>query len=203
MGETLQSILCGEPWAWDSDDACHITFENNGAGELVARSELCIWIAAEIEWKCSNPEVLKNVISVNETSSFWSYGSTARQIAQFDIEVTLTKRRVSTLGSALERYKRINDELLSEAAFAPKVYTVRLEHGVFRSPASLSSGNSQWSPRYNLQIIFDKSPYPPENEWKDTSGGPEAIKFWEWTEFCSGKLPAKDNSGMFSGCVSS
>ena len=105
---------------------------------------------------------------------------------------------------------KINDALLTDDAFLPKVYTLQLEKGRFRTqydrflPNEASwldsakwlvekalYGGQKTAPWYAYKLTFDISPYPPRSEWKNTEGGgvPDAFKFWEWTEFYRDELP--------------
>ena len=85
------------------------------------------------------------------------------------------------------------------SAFLPKTYTVRLEEGHFRTQYDMLKLNdgkkiAPWAPWYALRLVFDVSPYPPREGWKQT-GVPDVFKFWEWNEFCSRAMP-KGDEGM-------
>jgi hypothetical protein len=48
--------------------------------------------------------------------------------------------------------------------------------------------------------VFDKLPYPPRKEWREPEGAPDAMKMWEWKEFCARSLPElKKMGGGFPG----
>jgi hypothetical protein len=114
----------------------------------------------------------------------------AHLISQFDIELTLTKRRIPKLGNAEMHNYKINESLLTDDAFLPKTYTVRLEKGEFITPYdAMRTEEIPNTPAFALRLVFDKSPYPPRDEWKEPDGAPDAIKFWEWKEFCGRQLP--------------
>ncbi|KAE8402365.1 hypothetical protein BDV37DRAFT_284846 [Aspergillus pseudonomiae] len=113
--------------------------------------------------------------------------------------MTLTTRRPTTLGDSINR-RVINEQLLTDAAFLPKEYTVTLEAGRFLCASDVGGGYSD-SPRYGARLSFDKSPYPPREEWKETGGGVGANRFWEWREFCSRRVPEK--TGLFSWILGS
>lgn len=205
MTDTLLSILTDETWSWDPYEN-QIKFNTDGTGtvlphftpqppqpkptstltnpQLICRLKLVVWIAAEFDWKPKNPECLSQPIDLPTNAP-----RRPSQLTQFNIEITLTKRRITALGDAVNRLV-INEQLLTDAAFLPKEYTVKLENGQFLC-ASDVGGRYSDSPRFRTRLVFDKSPYPPREEWKETDGGVDANRFWEWREFCSRRLPER------------
>jgi len=120
--------------------------------------------------------------------------------------MTLTTRRLEQPQSA--RYL-INEALLTDDAFLPKTYSLRLEKGNFLTPCDeLSSFEDEFTPRFALRLAFDKSPYPPREEWKEPEGAPDAVKMWKWKAFVSRSSPELkllkkhgDNSTPWRDCV--
>lgn len=111
-------------------------------------------------------------------------------ISQFDIGLTLAKRRIPRMRGPETQRWRINESLLTDDAFLPKTYTVRLEKGNFLTPYDAKlPGEDQYTPRFALRLEFDRSPYPPRHEWKEPGGAPDAMEMWEWKGFCGGELP--------------
>ncbi|QLI70275.1 uncharacterized protein G6M90_00g079150 [Metarhizium brunneum] len=53
---------------------------------------------------------------------------------QTKVDMTLTKRRIPSLGNADMSKYNINESLLAQAAFEPKTYTITLDQGNFLSP---------------------------------------------------------------------
>ncbi|KAM3450572.1 hypothetical protein MY3296_006035 [Beauveria thailandica] len=96
MPETLLSVLCSEPWRWDSFASSEITFNPDGTGELTCRAELNIWIAAEIEWKAQNTASLQQQISTSQQDAAASLAA-----GPIEIELTLTKRRIPRFGGTV------------------------------------------------------------------------------------------------------
>lgn len=93
----------------------------------------------------------------------------------------------------MSKYKKINDVLLKGEAFLPKIYRVSLEQGQFIAPLHRRYPNTILGPeylvKYKFNLKFDKSPYPPRDEWREIGwGAPDAHGFWEWNEFSSRKL---------------
>ena len=82
----------------------------------------------------------------------------------------------------------INELSLTDDAFRPKSYTVRIERGNFIEPCCIGYSSSE-SPRFALRLLFDKSPYPPRSEWKEPEGGPDGGQFWNHVEFVSRNSP--------------
>jgi len=109
-------------------------------------------------------------------------------LGQLDIELTLTKR-------AIERHGHINEKLLTEEAFLPKKYTIRLEQGIFMAPAYnlVKGGIPYTTTKYTLRLVFDKSPIPPRREWKDEEAlAVDRCRVWEWSEFVYRGLPKEE-----------
>ncbi|PYH94040.1 hypothetical protein BO71DRAFT_399208 [Aspergillus ellipticus CBS 707.79] len=186
--ETFQSVLLGGSWRWDPNEASQIKFHENGTGTLTCRQELNIWIAAEFDWKLQSPECLEQTVNLDTKSQ------KPQVLSEFDIELTLTQRRIS--GCETKNY-RINEALLTESAFEPKTYRVRLEKGKFLTQFdSMYAVSTRDSMRFALRLVFDKSPYPLREQWKEPDGAPDALRFWDWTEFCAREVPAE--SGVLS-----
>jgi hypothetical protein len=159
---------------------------------LTLKVENNVWIAADFEYKTKDPKVLQQSINLTSTNN-------SRLLDQFAIELTLQKRRISRFNARPGTEYQINEKLLTDAAFLPKTYTIRLEKGRFRTQydvLKLNDGRkiAPWDPRYALRLVFDVSPYPPREEWKQTDV-PDVFKFWEWNEFCSRAMP-KEDEGM-------
>ncbi|KAB8233202.1 hypothetical protein BDV23DRAFT_146128 [Aspergillus alliaceus] len=200
MSDTLLSVLTGESWSWDSDDANQITFNKDGTGTLICRAELNVWIAAEFDWKPQDAECLEQRIDLASNTP-----KHPSLLSQCTIEITLTKRRIPRLGDVDMQKRIINEELLTDAAFLPKQYAIKLEVGQFLS-AFDAREHVKCAPRFARRITFDKSPYPPREEWKNPDGAPDALKFWEWKEFSCHRLPEKIESsgeGIFSKILGS
>lgn len=116
-----------------------------------------------------------------------------------DIEITLqknipTKEHGRTLPG-------INETNLTPAAFQPKVYNLQMAKGkippskwlCFTSPGSsqdeesADGGAEFFEASYDLRIVFDKSPFPPLEEWVEQKNGVDRAirlyKFWEFRDF--------------------
>ncbi|KAI9742147.1 MAG: hypothetical protein M1818_004047 [Claussenomyces sp. TS43310] len=181
MGETPISILCGEDyWLWSFQN--YIRFNENGTGELVCASENWIGIGAEFDWKPQRSEKLD----------------------QFDIELTLTKRRSEMMRHPQLERRTINEALLTDDAFLPKTYTVELEKGNFREPlqSTFHPKEVDYETRYALRLTFNKSPYPPRHEWKQSEwGAQDQMRMWEWKDFCGRSSPELKQADWRSNCV--
>ncbi|OAA72184.1 hypothetical protein ISF_01257 [Cordyceps fumosorosea ARSEF 2679] len=184
MQESLSSLLCSETWHYDSDYANHIIFHENGTGKLICRTELNVWIAAEFDWQPHDQQAFSQTVDIAK------YDSSPASLQTTKVDMTLTQRRIPKLGNVdMSKYK-INESLLVEAAFQPKTYTFTLEKGNFFTPYDAQSpeGLTEFTPRFQLRLTFDTSPYPPRDEWKKPEEGPDSIKFWEWKQFCGRRL---------------
>jgi len=105
-------------------------------------------------------------------------------LGQLNLEITLTKRLpFFARNTEMERYPIVNEGSLTDDAFRPKSFNVRIEQGNFSTPAHIGSEFAHLGPssdlRWAMRLIFDPSPYPPESEWKDTYG----CHFWDFKEF--------------------
>lgn len=137
------------------------------------------WIAAHISWTIADRNKADRLISL-ESDGF----STWRLLGEIEIQVTLKK----DVPPRWKSFAGINERYLLDHAFVPKMYTVRLEKGTFAPYAELMMRRIRTPSRYGLRLVFDRSPYPPLQEWRVT-GGAEANKVWEWRIFCARELP--------------
>ncbi|KAK2598205.1 hypothetical protein QQS21_005682 [Conoideocrella luteorostrata] len=179
MFETVLSVLCSEPWRWDLFGSSEIRFRQDGTGELICRAELNVWIAAEVEWKPRHAESLNQEFNPNQHDS--------ALVHQIEIELTLTKRRIPDLGGVDMFGYRINEDVLEEEAFMPKTYIICLEKGSFHAQSHQPQEEQplvEQTGKFELRLTFNPSPYPPRQEWKQPDRAPDAMMFWEWTQFC-------------------
>jgi hypothetical protein len=72
-----------------------------------------------------------------------------------------------------------NEESLKDDAFRPKPFIVRIEQGSFMIASAVGCnvkpGDSSYDQRSALRLLFDRSPYPPANEWKPVPWYPRQI----------------------------
>lgn len=147
--------------------------------------EHAILIAAEIDWKPlgDSSTILDRKIDMK----------TDFQVS-LDVEITLTKRFLPIFPHIGPEH--VNEANLIDAAFRPKIYKVELAKGRFTIPDWLhwegqTSSPPQDDPEiwFGLRVVFDKSPYPPLEEWirESNHGAPwraaEANKFCEFRDF--------------------
>ncbi|RAL12016.1 uncharacterized protein BO97DRAFT_414596 [Aspergillus homomorphus CBS 101889] len=178
--QSVLSILTEQSWFWDPMHNNEIRFLANGTGHIICRYETQEWIMAELGWRPRSPVSLEPV-TVTNADGF---------LSEFEIEITLSKRQIAN--SYVPAGRRINEALLTEKAFKPKVYKVRVERGSFLTQhdrtGDLQRGDR---PRYAMQLAFDTSPYPQPEQWKEMTSSLQAHRMWEWDEFCSHQLPEK------------
>ncbi|PWY92958.1 hypothetical protein BO94DRAFT_622184 [Aspergillus sclerotioniger CBS 115572] len=174
MTDPLPSILTQESWFWDPFHSNEIKFHPDGTGDLLCRYETQTWIMAQFTWTLSQQ-------TTNTSTTQLTLPTT------FPITLTLTKCLIP--GSHIPPHIRINEALLTDEAFRPKTYTVRLDKGTFITQHDVTYATRKYdAARYFHRLVFDKSPYPPPEEWKEMSASLEAFRVWEWTEFCSRKV---------------
>ena len=117
-------------------------------------------------------------------------------LGQLNLEITLTKRLPPFARKRHEKNPLMNAGLTDDA-FQPKSFTVRIEQGNFSTPGRLllndrllketghvsTDIDSTWTKR----LVFNKSPYPPESEWKEDWKEdwklPDGENYWDFKEF--------------------
>ena len=202
MYEALVSILTEQRWTFNEDSVrpVEICFNKNGTGEvsehwrnnpfwtiwantgkLYCIIEFQIFIAAEFDWKALGPSLEERKVKTNNASP-----DTPIELAQVEIELTLSTRPASRLEPQAISNLCMNQDWLTDDAFKAKKFTITLEQGRFTSPNEIHSYESK--PRYELRLVFSPSVFPPESEWKEPRNAAAAYRFWEWNEFCSREL---------------
>jgi hypothetical protein len=154
--------------------------------------DFCWFIALELKWKSLSPPQPDQVV---ETASATRTRS-PQLLGQLNLEITLTKRLAQGVDPSMIRKSTIlNEHSLLDDAFRAKSFMVRIEKGNFTEPIWVGSKGS-YRPRYALRLLFDKSPYPPPEEWKKPEGGPESNHFWDNVEFVGRRSPELDKKGI-------
>jgi hypothetical protein len=160
---------------------------NTNIFQLLACREFCIYICSEFDWTVQNPDILVSEVDT-ETSL----------VCQFEIEISLTNR-FSDVYNPLKYNEKldahgnrgnaaINTLHLSDEAFACRKFKICIEKGRFITGEDKKKGLSTWSAtNFAYRLVFDSSPYPPEQMWKIHSWCEPS--FWEWNEFCSQEVP--------------
>ncbi|KAF8151253.1 hypothetical protein K438DRAFT_1778770 [Mycena galopus ATCC 62051] len=199
----VYSVLCSEKaWHWNTDDGHNLIFYRDGTGEITSWAELNAWIFAIFEGKVNDPATVKYTPTALPLppSLVQRLVSPSQPpmvpVLRASIEFTLTKRR-TPFGVGLPH--RLNEELLLDAAFAPRVLNITVERGRF--PASWDYVPVQpdipksW---FQSQLTFDVSPYPVRETWDpklydmvDSIGQPNM------TKFCAHKLAPGPDRGTF------
>ncbi|KAF3066461.1 hypothetical protein GL218_09007 [Daldinia childiae] len=212
MNEALCSILSMEDrWSFDLEGR-FIKFNKDGTGEkLWCRCNFNVWIAAEFEWRSVEPP--RDPSRSTEVPSQVASGAPGKgpqPLGQLNLEITLTKRLPETVKhSILSKSTMVNEKSLTDEAFYPKLYTVRIEKGNFVEPCYIGYPSSD-KPRFALRLLFDKSPYPPRSGWKRPEEGPDGGQFWDHVEFVGrispelvkkGAVMNNISTGWWGGCV--
>lgn len=213
MNEALCSILCEEYGIWCFDlEQTYIAFkkDNTGTvciscimsldnywllGKLCAGGGFCWSILSEFEWKSTAIEPLDDSQTPQGHQSPYLLG-------QLNIEITLTKRLPLFARKTHEKNTMVNGGSLTDDAFRPKLFTVRIEQGNFSTPAfNLFAylGPSRaltWTKR----LVFNTSPYPPESEWKETWKEdwkePDGCNYWDCKEFVAQRSRARHEASV-------
>jgi hypothetical protein len=145
---------------------------------------MCYFIVAELEWKSLSSPQPDQVETTGATGP-----RSPQLLGQLNLEITLSKKLVKELLTSKSRLPTtMNEMFLSDDAFRPKLFTVRIEKGNFIAPSGIGFKDSPRE-RYALRLLFDKSPYPPREEWKRPEGGPDSNLFWDNVEFAGRPSP--------------
>ncbi|KAI0157856.1 hypothetical protein GGR52DRAFT_564390 [Hypoxylon sp. FL1284] len=182
MNEALCSILCREEmWCYDTEGRS-IRFNEDGSGELWCRCNFNYWITAEFEWKSieSLPESTKTAVMTSDGGQ----NGHPQLLGQLHLQITLLKRLPSRVqGSVLKTSTMINEHSLTDDAFRPKLFIIRIEKGNFIEPNSIGCFPAYGKSRFAMRLLFDTSPYPPRSEWRAPEKGPDDGQFWTHVEF--------------------
>lgn len=141
------------------------------------------------------PEVLEQLLDTSNNAP-----NKTKVVIEFEIDTQITKRRPAQFRTSREIRRPLNEAHLKNEAFLPKRFTVKLEKGNFSSPSHLDKA-LDWLPRFDLRLVFDKSPYPAQHEWNGLlTSSPDDIKMWEWKEFCGrpSTKPKRPRTGFLS-----
>lgn len=182
---TWQSLLCQDGWVYPTTYGNWIVFNEDSTGELHCGVGPSSFICAEFIWK-----------PVGDTSAAVLQQPVDHEKVAIDIELTLSKRRPERgYETTLPDLNEVN---LTTAAFQPKTYKLQMETGkftvdkwfCFNSPpnsAESNSGAEGIETCYDLRVVFDKSPYPPLEEWVEQKNSVDKVirmhKFWEFRDF--------------------
>ncbi|KAE9368312.1 hypothetical protein N431DRAFT_485870 [Stipitochalara longipes BDJ] len=183
MNEALCSILSGEDqWSFDQEGRS-IKFNPDGTGELWCRCNFNYWIASELEWKSIKlPNSVRPPAQVVETASA-SQNKGPHFLGQLHLEITLIKRLPEwARDSGLSKGTMLNERGLTDDAFRPKSYNIRIEKGHFVEPSYIGV-STEYKTRFALRLLFDRSPYPPRSQWREPERGPDGGRFWDHKEF--------------------
>ncbi|OOF93086.1 hypothetical protein ASPCADRAFT_132800 [Aspergillus carbonarius ITEM 5010] len=194
--QTIRSILFEESWEyhWQS----RIIFHADGTGTLIACGELCSFIGLHFNWKIHNPDYLDQVIDPNTHT-----GRPPQTVCEFSVEITYTTRRPTEFNN--RNMRMLNEGTLTAQAFRPKTFQIRLEHGRFFTQwETQRTGVPRWSHPYAWRLVFDRSPYPPREEWTMAWGDGmlDFQRFWERTEFCGRNSELPRENGPWSRFMS-
>ncbi|KAI1409889.1 hypothetical protein F5Y13DRAFT_169166 [Hypoxylon sp. FL1857] len=192
MNEALCSILSGEKeWYFDTEGR-YIKFNDDGTGELWCRCNFNYWIAAHFKWNSIVPSR-----DPGQVTSITQNRTSPQLLGELNLEITLTKQLPQWVQSSiLSRSTLVNEYSLTDEAFRPKSYTIRIEKGNFMVPCCVGYVSSSKTPRYGLRMLFDKSPYPPRSQWREPEQGPDDCQFWDHIEFVSRPAPDLERQGQ-------
>ncbi|KAJ7875464.1 hypothetical protein B0H13DRAFT_1009588 [Mycena leptocephala] len=192
---SVYDILCNEEaWHWDTYDGHKLVFYRDGTGEITSLAELCVWIVAIFEWKVHDPAAVEynEPIPAPQRSFLQTVLSRSPPppLLRASIDFTLTKRRPLLYGRVVDRL--INEDVLLDVAFEPRVLGITVEHGRFQ----VSWDNSRFPQLFQSRLSFDLSPYPAKEAWRpnqhamvDSMGQPKM------TQFCARKVTQEAGGG--------
>lgn len=130
--------------------------------QLVCAVEYTPLIASQFEWKlCHEPDDVEMSPPIN-----------------LDIAMTLKKRDMKSWPGP------VGWTPLNDAAFHKKTYQLRLEQGKFKVEGRTTFS---YNPTYRYRLTWDRSPYPPLDEWKDKLPA-AAGRYWLRKDFYKDKI---------------
>jgi hypothetical protein len=158
-----------------------------------------MWIFAIFEWKVHDPATVEYNAPVSPAGArrsvipgLFSRSRQAPPELRAAIEFTLTKRRPLRDGKVFDPQRLINEDVLLDAAFEPRVLNITVERGRFKAPWDRPSKSF-----FKSRLSFDVSPYPAKEAWRprqhamvDSMGQPKMA------QFCAQELAREDG-----GCV--
>lgn len=181
--ETVLDILTADYWNARNGDN-KILFRTEGTGEVSrchAIIDICfffsypqLWhyieqtpFAAEFNWQALDPACL------DEKST-----KRRKRVSKLTIEINIKNRNEleESVSSDHGAGRILNERQLHDVAFASKTFSVHLERVI--SKKTSDGGHTL----YTYRVLFDKSPYPPTDEWREPVFG---RKCWEKHEFVS------------------
>ncbi|KAJ6578045.1 hypothetical protein B0H19DRAFT_574239 [Mycena capillaripes] len=195
--EVVTKVLCDEEsWHWDTYDGHKLVFYRDGTGEITSLAELCIWIVAIFEWKVHDPATVEYNEPVPLAQRSFVQGLISRSpppppLLRASIDFKLTKRRPLLYGKVVEH--RINEDVLLDAAFEPRVLGITVERGHFRPSWDSGMPSSLY---YQVQLSFDVSPYPATEAWRPAQH--DMVKSMgqpQMTQFCARQLAREERTG--------
>jgi len=183
----LFNILCeAGQWVFD-DEHTYIIFHENNTGEvriinITRRHRLtirkisygggfCWFILSQFKWKSTLVESIDKILQDDQSIHL---------LGTLNLEITITNRLPPRVQEAPvhTRNTMVNSGSLFDDAFLPKSFTLKIEQGAFvKAACTIDSLTETYSssqpkhvpvPRYRKRLVFNKSPYPPESEWKDS-----------------------------------
>lgn len=223
------NLLCGSdyPWTWGGDaHQSNVSFERDGTGAVRLPQTHVSQVANTPRLNCGENQ--RNWISVRTTWSF-SSKPVRVNADTWTIAITMTLSTCMALlepqlsnhlkGTTTPEEHLRNPPPPSEApfrwaplrsaAFRSKQYNLTLSHGSFIEPFHnflkppypiLQSGPNRFRPnRFYYQLVFDKAPYPPREEWAVTymNGLGASLnyhEYWVKTYHVRMGIPKKDLS---------
>jgi hypothetical protein len=170
--------------------------------KLSAGRGFAYWIISEFEWKSTGMEPLDGDITTghdatldddNDDDETPQWNKIEHLVGKLNLEITLTKRLPPSMrNTAMERNAMPNGGSLTDDAFRPKNFTVRIEQGSFALPAEVLHNAKPLGTRWKTRLVFDPSPYPPASEWKRTVWNRTSGHwFWDDKEFV-GRSPVME-----------
>lgn len=124
--------------------------------------------AVQFDWRALDPTCLDAPVTRRRIKG-------KKQVSNISVEITLQKQEEDSLASDNGTTRHpFNIHSLHDVAFASKSFTISLSKALFKKRGE--NGNHL----YSYCIIFDRSPYPPPDEWKESELGP---RHWAKREF--------------------
>lgn len=148
---------------------------------MICRIEYMMLIAAEFDWV-----LLPAQGSPTDGAPNGILGQ------HFELDLTLTKRRLEKVGSQSLEGMKINERLLKETAFEPRRFKISFEEGRF--PVSYGERGTETAVTgwYKRRLVFDTSPIPAVEHWREP-GRAENFELWKHSDYYAERLPREND----------
>jgi hypothetical protein len=143
-----------------------------------------IAVCAKFKWKSTMIAPLKLTTPPKDVDD-----ETPRLITELHLEMGLTGEVPPKDKQKFVKNPTINKNHLTDEAFRPKFFNVRVEDGYFALPGEVDYPSSRLAHQkdWTKRLVFDNTPFPLESEWQEDAHcfvhNPEGRNYWDIKDF--------------------